>query len=744
MKNFITVISFSLFILTSLFAETANKINITGNNRISIETIKVYGNLQVGKEYNELEINNVLNNLYDTEFFEDVKVSIKNNELNIEVKEFPFVDQLLIVGEPSKKYRDQIKKIIKTKEKRSFLKSNLSKDIEIIKMLYSSAGFNSAKVEIKIKEISNDEIDVLIDVNRGDKTKISSINFLGNKKISSRRLRDIISSEEDKFWKIISNNTNFSEASIDLDIRLMTNYYKSSGFYDIKINSKLAKINEKGQAELTYSIDEGPRYIVKKISTNIDNVFDKKIFFPLNKEFKKYVGDYYSPFKVEKILKSLDAIIANNNLQFVEHNVEEEIGEETINITFNIFEGEKNLVERINIYGNNVTGEKVIRGELILDEGDPFSNLNLEKSIAGLKSRNLFRSVKHKVSEGSKNNLKIIDITVEEQPTGEISAGAGIGTTGGSFAIGVKENNWLGTGRSISFDLEVDEETFSGGLTFIDPNYDFLGNALNYSLVSEKNDKPDQGYENSLTTASIGTSFEQYQNIFLSLGLSASHDDLRTTSSLASDSLKKQEGTYDAISTNYGISFDGRDRRFNPTDGSFLSFTQELPIYADKSFIGNRFTSSNYHTINEDIIGVSKLYVSTITGIGSDDVRLSKRQNLSTRRLRGFKKNKIGPLDNKDYIGGNYAAALNLEANLPNVLPENTNVDIGTFLDFGNVWGVDYDSSIDDSNKIRSSTGIVANWSSPIGPMNFVLAQDLSKAATDQTQRFSFNLGTTF
>ena len=140
-------------------------------------------------------------------------------------------------------------------------------------------------------------------------------------------------------------------------------------------------------------------------------------------------------FKVEKFLKSLDAIIANNNLQFVEHNVEEEIGEETITITFNIFEGEKNLVERINIYGNNVTGEEVIRGELTLDEGDPFSNLNLEKSIAGLKSRRLFRNVEYEVSDGSKNNLKIINITVEEQPTGEISAGAGIGTTGGSFAI---------------------------------------------------------------------------------------------------------------------------------------------------------------------------------------------------------------------------------------------------------------------------------------------------------------------
>ena len=143
-------------------------------------------------------------------------------------------------------------------------------------------------------------------------------------------------------------------------------------------------------------------------------------------------------------------------------------------------------------------------------------------------------------------------------------------------------------------------------------------------------------------------------------------------------------------------------------------------------------------------MGVGKFYLATVNGLGSDDVRLSKRKGLSTKRLRGFEKNKIGPVDNNEHIGGNYTAALNLEANLPNVLPEDTNADISTFLDFGNVWGVDYDSSIDDSNKIRSSTGIIANWMSPIGPMNFVFSQNLSKASTDETQSFSFNLGTTF
>ena len=277
----------------------------------------------------------------------------------------------------------------------------------------------------------------------------------------------------------------------------------------------------------------------------------------------------------------------------------------------------------------------------------------------------------------------------------------------------------------------------------MDPNYDFLGNSLSYSLASETNDKPDQGYENSLTSFGLATSFEQYKDIFVSLGLNADYDDLRTNST-ASSALKKQEGSYSDISGNYGFSFDTRDRSFMPTKGSIIKLGQTLPLYADSASISNFLSASKYKTINENVVGVGKIYLSTINGIGSDDVRLSKRKNLSTKRLRGFEKNKIGPVDNKDYIGGNYVAALNFEANLPNILPDDTNTDVNLFFDLGNVWGVDYDSSIDDSNKIRSSTGIIANWMSPIGPMNFVLSQNLSKASTDKTQGFSFNLGTTF
>ena len=238
-------------------------------------------------------------------------------------------------------------------------------------------------------------------------------------------------------------------------------------------------------------------------------------FFPLKKSFEKYIGEYYSPFKVKKLLEGVDELIADNNLQFVEHNVEEIIEGDQIQIKFNIFESEKILVERINILGNNVTNEAVIRGELLLDEGDPFTELNLKKSVAEL-SQEIFLIQCNQKLKMEQKNLKIINIEVEEKPTGEISAGAGVGSNGGTFAIGVSENNWLGQGKKLNLELDVDEESTSlkGQLNYTDPNYNFLGNSINYYVSSQSNDKPEQGYENTVMTGGLETTFEQYKDIY--------------------------------------------------------------------------------------------------------------------------------------------------------------------------------------------------------------------------------------
>ena len=740
-KKIILFLSF-LLSFSALRAEVVNEIVIEGNRRVSEETIKVYGEINLGKDYRENDINKIINNLYSTNFFENIEIQLKNNVLKIKLEEYPVINQLIIVGEKNKGYKEQIRKLISLKDKKAFIKSELANDLDIIKQLYSSLGYNFSEVEAKVREIDKNNLDLLIEIKRGEQTKIASIKFIGNKNIRSKRLRDIIASEEDKFWKVISRNTNFSENLINLDKRLLINYYKSIGYYDVNVESNVAEINKVGKAELIYTITEGERFTINKISTKVDEVFDKKLFFPLNKIFKNYVGDYYSPFKIKELLEEIDLIIEANNLQFVEHNVQEKVEKNSINITFNIFEGKKNLVERINITGNNITNEEVIRGELILDEGDPFIKLNLEKSIAEIKDRRIFKSVNYEVVDGSSDNLKIININVEEKATGEISAGAGIGNSGGTIAFNIRENNWLGEGKTLGFEIELDEESLRGSLRYSNPNYDFLGNTLSYSISSEQNDKPDQGYENSVISAGIGTSFEQFKDVIVRLGLDASYDDLRTEES-ASSSLKKQAGNFQNFQQTM-LTFDKRNRVFMPTSGEIITFNQELPLYADRSFIANTIRASKYKSFSEDVVGSGKIYLSAVNGLNDDNVRLNKRKTLSSSRMRGFEKNKIGPVDGTDHVGGNYAAAINLETNLPNLLPENSNTDVGLFLDFGSVWGVDYDDTIDESNKIRSSTGISASWLSPLGPMTFVLSQNLSKADSDKTESFSFNLGTTF
>ena len=744
MKIFLNIALFLSLTVGTVKAELVNTINIIGNSRISDETVKVYSGIQKDKkDYSKQDLDNILKNIYETNFFEDVSVEIKNQVLVINLKEYPVLNQLVLIGEKSSRIKTEIKRFIQLKESNSFIKTYLDQDLNAIKKFYSSIGYNFADIKAKVKNLDKSNIDLIFEINKGNVSKISKISFIGDKKIKEKRLRDIIASEEDKFWKIITRNARFSENLINLDKRLLSNYYKSLGYYDVEVSSTSAEVLNTGNVNINYTINAGTRYTIKKITTNVDSVFDKNIFFSLNKLYNKYAGGYYSPFKIKKILDEIDKLIEINNLQFVEHQVQEIIENDEIILSFNIIEGEKVLVERINILGNSVTNEDVIRSELKVDEGDPLTGILLSKSISKIRSRNIFKSVNSEVKSGSKSDLKIIDIRVEEKPTGEISAGAGIGTNGGSFAINISENNWLGEGKKVDFELEVSQDSLKGEFNYQNPNYDLLGNAINYNLTNITNDKPDQGYENKLISAGVNTSFEQFKDIYANLGVDVSYDDLRTTSN-ASSSLKKQEGGFSELSINYGFSYDQRNRTFMPTEGFITGFNQTLPLYADKPFIGNTFTSSRYHSFNENIIGAGKFLITTVNGLNDEDVRLSKRKSLSTSRLRGFEKGKVGPVDNEDHVGGNYAAAINLEANLPNFLPESTNTDIGFFLDAGNVWGVDYDDSIDDSNKIRSSTGVAASWLSPLGPMTFILATNISKASTDKTQSFNFNLGTSF
>ena len=275
-----------------------------------------------------------------------------------------------------------------------------------------------------------------------------------------------------------------------------------------------------------------------------------------------------------------------------------------------------------------------------------------------------------------------------------------------------------------------------------EPNFRNSGNVVWGGITSLNTDRPDSGYENTLTQFDLGTKFEQLTNLYVSPNITLAFDELRVTDN-ASSSMKKQAGNFTELTFGYGIEKDNRDRPFMPTSGSIVSFHQGLPLYSDQASIFNAIYYTKYHLFTENVIGALKFYGANVIAV-EDDVRLSKRLHIPSRRLRGFESQKVGPKDGADYVGGNYATAINFEAALPNLLPESTQTDIAIFMDAGNLWSVDYDSSINDSNGFRSSVGVSSNMYTPIGPLSFVFALPVTKQSTDTTQRFKFQIGTSF
>jgi len=456
-------------------------------------------------------------------------------------------------------------------------------------------------------------------------------------------------------------------------------------------------------------------------------------------------NELYSFSQISKVVEEIDKISLSREYDFINAEViEKKISDNKIDIEFIIKETDKFYVERINIFGNNITQENVIRNSLEIDEGDPFNELLNAKSLNNLKSLNIFKEVKSNITDGEKINTKVINLEVTEKPTGEITLGAGVGSEGGSFGFGVTENNFLGKGVKLGTSLRVSEDTIRGNFSVTNPNFNYSNKMLITNVESTNIDKlQDNGYETTKTGFSFGTRYEQYENIYFSPSISTYIEDL-TTSNKASASLKKQTGNYFETKFFYSLDLDERNQKFQTYDGHRITFNQGLPLISDEFAFSNSINIEKWHKFNNEMVTNFGIYSKIITSLNDQDVRITDRLTLPRSKLKGFQFSKIGPVDAGDYVGGNYAASINFDTTLPMILPSFETIDFKYFIDVGNVWGVDYSDSIDDSNKIRSSTGVSVDWFTPIGPLNFSLAQDISKASTDKTEGFQFNLGTTF
>ena len=749
MFSFLLKIFIILITVTSnICAEIINKVEVIGNKRISSESIMVLGGINLGDDYDAEELNNSIKKLYETNFFNNINISQIKGYLEITVTENPIIESIEVSGIKKNSFVKNIKENLSLKNRMSFTEDQFKKDLNLLNSILKSSGYYFSRIKTT-QEFNNElnSIKLFLDIDLGKKAKIKEIIFLGDKKVKDKKLIELIASEEHKFWKVISKKVYLNQSLVNLDKRLLKNYYLDNGYYDVKVLNSFAEINKEGFFKLVYNISSGKKYFFNNFSLNLPPDYSEKDFKKLTKVFNKLKGEKYSLNSINLILNEIDEIASSRLYDFIKADVKEEIvNDNQINFDFVVTESDKFYVEKINVLGNYNTVEDVIRDNLIVDEGDPYNELLFNKSINKLRSLGIFKTVNSKINNGSTDNFKSVDIEVEEKATGEISLGAGIGTDGGVLGGGISERNFLGKGITLNTNLEITESSIKGSLTYAKPYYNYTDNTLFTTIKSTTADNlTDFGYKVNTTGMSLGTKTEAFEDLYFSPEIDVTFEDLETNSN-ASNNLRKQDGTYKDLYFNYALSYDNRNSSYNPSKGNYLRFYQTLPIASTNNEFSNTLTFTQYKPLNSsaEMVGSASFYFKTITSLDGSDVRISKRGKIPYKRLRGFKKGKIGPIENNDYIGGNYVSALNLSTNLPGLLSSFENLDLSYFLDFANIWGVDYDDSIDDASGLRSSTGLALEFLSPVGPLSFSLAHPITKKSTDQTESFRFNLGTTF
>ena len=729
---------------THAYSETIGKIMIEGNDRISDETISMFADVKLNDNIDNEKLNSILKNLYDSNFFDNVSVSFDKNDLIIKVIESPIIEQITFTGVKSKTMKKELFKILKLKSRSSFNETMLSDDRSAILAYLKNIGYYFAKVETFVEKSENKLVNIDHKIEIGNKSKIKKISFIGNIIYKSSKLRSLIVSEEYKFWKFISGRKYLNQQTIKFDETLIKNFYLNKGYYDVEVNTSFAKLINDEEFELIFNINPKNKVFFNNLSLTLPDDFSESNFNNLRKLFIEVKGEPYSISIVNKILEEIDKITLNEEYKSISASVSESIYDDKFDINFEVKETEKFFVERINIFGNNITSESVIRNQLEIDEGDPFNEILQKKSENNLKSLNFFKNISSEIIDGNESNSKIININVKEKPTGEIMAGAGVGTSGGTILFGVKENNYLGKGLSVDANATFTSETFKGQLKVNNPNYKNSDKSLFTSIEATEIDRlKKNGYKTNKTGFEIGTRFEYYDDFNLGLSTRSFYEKIDTDST-ASSRQQSQEGNYWDTFIKFNFDYDKRNQKFKTDDGFRSSYNLDLPIVSDTYTLTNTYNYKYYTSLYDNNITSLSLFLQSANSINNKDVKLTERLFLPSNKLRGFEAGKVGPKDGDDFIGGNFATSINFNTTLPLIFDNVQNLDASLFVDVANIWGVDYDSSIDDSDKVRSSIGIGIDWFSVIGPINFSLSESISKASSDVTQSFRFNIGTTF
>lgn len=746
-------------------------IQVEGNKRVEPETVRSYLTFSVGDTYDPAQIDESLKALFATGLFQDVRIRREGAAIVIVIVENPIVSRVAFEG--NKEIEDDtLASEVQLKPRAVYTRARVQADVQRILDLYRRQGMYAAQVDPKIINLDANRIDVVFEINEGIATKVRAINFIGNSAFSDSQLRFVISTTQTNILSFLKGTNVYDPDRLSLDRELLRQFYTKSGYADVRIVSATADLDRDGRGFfITFTIDEGERYRFGLIdvesalpSLNVDN---------LRGLILSRSGRVFNSEKVEKTIEALTIGVSDQGYAFgqVKPRVDRDEVNHVINLTYVIDEGPRIYIERINIIGNFRTEDNVIRRQFRLAEGDAFNRLLVEAARKRLRALGFFKSVDVDTAPGSAPDRVVINVKVVEQPTGELSFGAGYSTSEGIIGdVSITERNLMGKGQYVRLGFSGSLERAQVDFSFTEPYFLDRNLAAGFDLFHKEVDLTNvASFSQRDTGGNLRLGFPIADNTQMGLRYRFEQETIFDVTDNASLAVKQSAGTVQVSSVGYTIAYDTRNIPNSPTSGIFTSFSQDFAgLGGDVNYVRSVVDSRGYYPITNKITLVGRAQAGNIEGWGGQDVRLTDLFFKGGETIRGFKRAGYGPRDacedpvtgkrindcSRDSLGGQMFWATTAEVRFPfPYVPDSLGMQGAIFVDAGSLWDPsqlavnavkEEGSFILDSSDIRLSTGFSIIWQSPLGPLRADLGQALLKAKFDQTELFRFGASTNF
>lgn len=745
------------------------RITVRGNERIEPATVISYLPMQPGDQVDAARIDEGLKALFRTDLFADVKIDFQNGELIINVVENPIINQVEFEGNSGIR-DDKLRDTVTIRPRGIFTRSRVQQDVQRIIEVYRRSGRISATVTPKVVELPQKRVDLIFEINEGPKSGILSVNFLGNQEFSDNDLRDVVVTQQSAWYKFFSaGNANYDPDRLEYDKEQLRKYYRNRGFYDFRAISSVAELApDKNGFLVTYTLEEGPEYRFGdvKVETELQKL-DKAT---LERLVPIRSGDVYQDEAIEKATDALTFAAGAAGFAFVDVRPRYTPNRQTkrIDVTFQVSEGPRVYIDRIDIVGNNRTLDYVVRRELNVAEGDAYNRVLVDRSTNQVKGLGFFKDVEITETPGSAPDRTGLQVKVEEQPTGELTFSAGYSSVDQLVLdLGITERNFRGRGQNVRARVSAGSLRQQVDFSFTEPRFRGRDLQATFDAYSYRYDFSDfSAYETTTLGGGVRFGFPLTINSAMSVHytlrsdeVSISDDLCDPSAPLVSLSLCDQRGSFITSLVGYNWRWDKRNDPVNPTRGFYTAISQDLAgVGGDVKYLRSEGEGGWYYGFNKTYKLSVTGQAGYITAYSGDRVRINDRFYKGGNSFRGFETAGIGPRDlnfaRDDALGGKAYAIGSAELTIPTFVPEQYGIKAALFTDVGTLGLLDerdrrdangvLDPNIFDDLALRASAGVSIFWRSPMGPIRFDLSQILAKEPYDKTETFRFSTSTRF